>query len=106
MCTLYILAAIPKPNIVTNTVEQFITEAVNVLLEWTVKEDIRGLMYNIGVLPPANILYNGMENATLSLSYNIPYNVSIVALCGENSSPTLYTELHYGKSSIYILLIM
>ena len=33
---------IPKPTIVTNEVEQFEIEAVNILLEWTVQEDIHG----------------------------------------------------------------
>ena len=86
----YIHAAIPKPNIVRNEVEQFASEAVDILLEWTVQGEIRGLMYNVSISPQANIQYTGMRNTTLSLSYNIPYNVTIAALCGENSSPPLY----------------
>ena len=76
--------------------EQFEIEAVNILLEWTVQEEIHGLMYNVTVFPRANLQYNGVKTARLSLSYNILYNVSVAALCGENSSPTLLIELHYG----------
>ena len=88
---------IPQPIITTEEVEIFANEAINILLEWTVQEEILGLMYNITVFPQANIQYNGMKTAQLSLSYNVPYNVSLVALCGENSSPPLPIELSYSK---------
>ena len=86
--------------------EQFEIEAVNILLEWTVQEDIHGLMYNVSVFPRANLQYNSLKTAQLSLSYNTLYNVSIAALCGENSSPTLLIKLHYGMSYyIYLYFI-
>ena len=97
---MYVHAAVPKPNVTTNEVEQFGSEVVNILLEWTVQEEIRGLMYTISIIPQTNVQFNGMRTARLSLSYNVPYNVSIVALCGENTSPPLYIELQYGKSSM------
>ena len=101
----YIQAAIPKPIIVTNEVEKLASEAFNILLEWIVQGEIRGLMYNISISPQANIQYTGMRNAKLNLSYNIPYNVSIATLCGDNSSPPLYITLHYGKLIIFDLSI-
>ena len=55
---------IPQPIITTKEVEIFATEAVNILLEWTVlQEEILGLMYNITVFPQTNIRYNGMKIA-------------------------------------------
>ena len=89
---------IPKPIITTNEVENFANETVYIILEWTVQEEILGLRYNITVSPQANIQYNGMKTAQLSLSYNVPYNVSVVALCGTSSSPPLPIELNYSKS--------
>ena len=88
------------PNITINKVERFANEAVNILLEWTMREDleVHGLVYNVSILPQANIHYDGKKTARLSLSYNIHYNVTLLALCGENSSPPLLIELHYGKS--------
>ena len=59
------------------------------------QQEIHGLMYNISVFPQTIIQYNGIKAARLSLSYNIQYNVGIEALCGENSSPTLYIVLSH-----------
>ena len=64
-------------------------------------------MYNISVLPRANIQYrDSMTNITLRLSYNVHYNVNIAALCGENSSPILNIEFNYGKSSLSLIIIV
>ena len=54
------------------------------------------MTFNVSVFPQANIQYNEMRTVRLTLSYNILYDVSIAALCGESSSPTLL-ELLYGK---------
>ena len=81
-----------------NKVENFSNEAFNILLEWTVQEEIRGLVYNISTVPQVNIQYDGIRTARLSLFYNIHYNVTLLTLCGENSSPPLLIELHSGKS--------
>ena len=106
VCTcLYNYTAIsPKPTIVTNEVE-FVSEAVSVLLEWTVQEEIRGLIYNVSVFPQATLQYNGIKTARLILSYNVLYNVSIAALCGEDSSPTLSIELYHGKLHYLIIVL-
>ena len=64
---------------------------------WMVQEEIRGLTYNISVFPQTNVEYNGTKSASLSLSYDIVYNISVIALCGENSSNPRFIELHYGK---------
>ena len=91
--------AIPKPIISTNEVEQFTNATINIYLEWTVQEEIRGLTYNVSVFPQTNLHYNGINTARLTVSYNTLYNISVAALCGENSSPTLLIELNFGKSS-------
>ena len=88
---------ISRPNITMNKVEQFTNEVVNVLLEWTIQREIHGLMYNISILPQANIQYDGIRTARLSLSYNISYNVILLVICGESLS-ALPIELYYGKS--------
>ena len=64
---------------------------------WTVQEEIYGLTYNVNVFPQTNVEYNGTKSANLNLSYDIVYNVSVIALCGENSSTPRFIELHYGK---------
>ena len=79
-------------------VEQFTNEAINILLMWTIQEEIHGLTYNIIVSPQVNIQYTRMKTVHLILPYNIRYNVSIAALCGETSSLSLHMELNYGKS--------
>lgn len=71
-------------------------------MEWTVQEEIHGLKYNISIFPQADIQYTGMKNASLTLSYNVQYNISIVALCGENSSPPLYIEFSYGMTNTLV----
>ena len=71
--------------------------SVNVFLMWMVQEESRGLTYNISVFPQTNVEYNGTKSASLSLSYDIVYNISVIALCGENSSNPRFIELHYGK---------
>ena len=78
-------------------VEQFANEAIDILLEWTVQEEIHGLMFNISAFPQTDIQYTGMKNANLTLSYNIQYNITIVALCGETSSPPLNIEFSFGE---------
>ena len=78
-------------------VKQFANEAIDILLEWTVQGVIHGLMYTISAFPQADIQYTGMKNANLTLSYNVQYNITIVALCGENSSPPLNIEFSFGE---------
>ena len=69
-------------------VKQFANEAIDILLEWTVQGVIHGLMYTISAFPQADIQYTGMKNAN---------NITIVALCGENSSPPLNIEFSFGE---------
>lgn len=59
-------------------VEQFANEAIDILLEWTVQEEIHGLIFNISAFPQADIQYTEMKNANMTLSYNVQYIISVL----------------------------
>ena len=70
---------------------------MTVILEWG-QED--GVLYDVSVVPNVTIRLNQSTlsrfSVLLIVSYNIQYNVSVVAtLCGR--STTHVTELRYGK---------
>ena len=75
-------------------------KAVMISMQWA-QEIYQGLSvsYNISVLPVVGAKITTINNtrANLTLSYNTPYNVSVVAdLCGQSSVTTL-TEINYGE---------
>ena len=75
-------------------------ERASVSLQWT-QEIHQGLLvsYCINVIPMVGgtIAVSSNIRANLSVPYNTPYNVSIVAgVCGQRNSTT-YIELNYGK---------
>ena len=91
--------AIPSPIIVIHLEsEEFGTEHVTVNLEW-IKED--GVDYRVMTIPQVAPIPSKMSmNAQLTLSYNISYNVSVVAtLCGQTSAD--FIELYYCESLFY-----
>ena len=83
--------------------EIFGTERAAISLQWT-QEIHQGLFvsYHLSVVPVANatLTMSGNTRAILTLPYNAPYNVSVVAdFCGQRNSTTLI-ELNYGKRNI------
>ena len=80
--------------------EVFGIERATISLQWT-QEIHQGLLisYHISVVPvvDATLTMIGSTRAHLTVPYNAPYNVSVVAdLCGQRNSTTLI-ELNYSK---------
>ena len=80
--------------------EIFGTERAAISLQWT-QEIHQGLLvsYHLSVVPmdDTTLTMSGNTRAILTLPYNTPYNVSVVAdFCGQRNSTTLI-ELNYGK---------
>ena len=76
---------------------------ITVTLSWTLQHELESsaVAYNVSVVPLASF-NRGSRNATLRLSYNTAYAVSIVAsVCQQNVSNTSVT-LTYGESSYYV----
>ena len=66
---------------------------VAVSLEWVANN---GVSYVVYVAPERAINYTGKSSAQLLLSYNIKYNVSVVAsLCG--TSQAVHSIINYSK---------
>ena len=76
-----------------NISERFVTNSVTLCLEWSTKN---GVSYNVSVDPTRFVNYTGKDSAQLTVSYNIMYNVSVVAsLCGKNSAT--FSVQKYGE---------
>ena len=62
-------------------------------MEWTQQVEA---MYDVRVVPPAPIVFTGNTSCQLTLSYNIEYNLSVVAVtpCG---NAIAFTRLNYGE---------
>ena len=59
--------------------------------------DTSGVVYTVNSLPRVPVMTRSMD-AELRLSYNLVYNVSIVAtLCGRSTVTTV--QFHYGEVS-------
>ena len=73
--------------------EERLLDNVTVTVEWT--QQI-GALYNVRVMPLVPIVFIGNVSSQLTLSYNIEYNLSVVAVtpCGNATS---FIRLNYGK---------
>ena len=72
---------------------------VAVSLEWLASN---GVSYAVYVAPERAINYTGKSSAQLHLSYNIKYNISVVAsLCG--TSQAVHRALNYSKLQTFIM---
>ena len=74
-------------------------DGVTIALEWTQENPL--YTYYIDTDPQSllSLVYNGVTNVTLGMSYNTLYNVSVLAehLCGD-SNVTVFTQLfYYGR---------
>ena len=81
-----------------------------VTLEWTQISPLH--FYNVSVIPSQSVkvIHDGRTRVQLTLSYNTPYLVSVVArhLCGQTYRATNFTELYYSRltqSKLAIMLI-
>ena len=73
--------------------EQFRVKDISVTLEWT---RTNGVSYSIRVDPEVAVNYTGRNSAQITVSYNIKYNISVVAsLCGITT--TNFAIIHHGK---------
>ena len=83
-----------------NISEDYQMNLVAVTLEWVANN---GVSYVVYVAPERAINYTGTSSAQLLLSYNIKYNVSVVAsLCG--TSQVVHRALNYSKLQRFIML--
>ena len=87
---------------IKSKLEQFESNGVKVILEWTQESSFYG--YNFSVVPHLKLRF-GNTTLHLTVPYNTPYNISVVAthLCGENSI-TAFTELYYGDCMSLIII--
>ena len=79
----------------------FGTENVTILFEWTQEE---GLLYNITVvsIPLVPLRFTDSNTVLLTVSYNILYNVSVIASgCGQTTTNDIH--LHYGKKTKLVI---
>ena len=86
-----------SPLIITE--EEFGMDGVAIGLHWT-QESHGNLLasYNISTVPTigAEVTMISNTKANLTVPYNTPYNVSVVAdLCGSQAITKI--EIHYGK---------
>ena len=78
--------------------EEFGVERVTILVNWTQPENPL-VSYNIRVDPTSGTMVTIVDStrANLTLSYNTPYNVTVVAdFCGQRNA-TAQFELSYGN---------
>ena len=84
---------------VSTSLEQFERDGVTVILEWTLEYSGTFYSYHVTVVPSVAILtYSGRVRVQLKVSYDVSYNISVVAssLCGQRNV-TAFTILHYGE---------
>ncbi len=81
-----------------NISEDFQMNFVAVTLEWVANN---GVSYVVNITPEKAINYTGKSSARLILSYNIEYNVSVVAsLCG--ISQAVNRAINFSKHQRFI----
>ena len=82
--------------------EPYKGDGVIVTLEWTQGNPL--YTYYIDTVPQIISLFSGNASATLLMSYNTLYNVSVLAehLCGD-SNETIFTQLFYYGRYFYTI---
>ena len=95
---------LPKIKFMT---EEFGINEITIGLEWTSTQDYRDpfhslVSYDVNVEPNDDIIVVMVDTlrANLTVLYNIPYNVSVVAaFCGQMNASDI-AELMYGESTL------
>ena len=101
LCFLNVTAYHPNPLEVSHD-EQFGVDSVTVSLQWTEVLNNPLVTYHVSVEPMADI-NTGNGRANLTLLYNTPYNVSVVAdFCGRRNATTTLLN-NYGNVIRYHL---
>ena len=73
-------------------------ERVTIQLNWTQSGNSL-VAYGVGVIPSSGTTVSIIDSTTanLTLSYNTPYNVTVVAdFCGQRNATTMI-DVNYGK---------
>ena len=89
-----------SPTLIVETkVSNVGTDDITITLSWTQQQE-SSVSYSVSIVPRETLtegLGQGSRNATVTVAYNTPYIVSIVAnLCGHNISSNT-TTLNYGE---------
>ena len=76
--------------------QEYQTDTVTVIVEWALAQQIDNITFSSEVSPLVPIALTGSESRQLTVSYNIKYNFSVVAVapCG---NATASITLNYGK---------
>ena len=81
--------------------EEFGLERVTIHMNWTKSENSL-VFYRVSVIPRSGITVSIIDSATanLTLAYNTPYNVTVVAdFCGQMNATALIA-LNYGMRTV------
>ena len=84
-----------------NISEEFERHTIQITLEWT--QGTRPLhSYIVNVVPPTQLLFNGVTSVAMNLSYNVSYNLAILIahVCIENPV-TVFTQPFYFSEYQY-----
>lgn len=85
-----------------NITEQLGLDRITVNLEWAHKN---GVSYNVSVDPQVAVNYTGRNRVQLIVSYDIKYNVSVVAsLCRRNSA--IFRVLNHSKQLKFKIIVI
>ena len=90
-------------NLITiaSEVSNFGIDIVSLSLSWT--QRTVGALYNVTVIPQAEMNFTEQTTIQLTLSYNVIYSVTIVTIvCGQTTSTTV-TQLHHGETHLISL---
>ena len=81
--------------------EEFGEERVTIHLNWTQSENSL-VSYSISVVPRSGITVSIIEStiANLTLAYNTPYNVTVVADFCDQRNATALIALNYGMFTV------
>ena len=82
--------------------EQFKTDHVKLVLEWTSSSN-RPTIYSVNVVSQVHVNFTDHERTSVQLNvpYNTQHNVSVVAtLCCEENRRTTNFEINYGEPTI------
>ena len=78
--------------------EQFKTDYVQLVLEWTAPSSNRPTIYSVNVVPQVHVNFTERTSVQLNVPYNTQHNVSVVAtLCYEENRRNNNFEINYGE---------
>ena len=78
----------------TSRIDELGKNDVTVIVEWT---PVRGLTYNVTIIPPAAVRIIGNSSAEVTVPYNTLYNVSIVPYFCDERGTAMILNLNFGE---------